>query len=186
MILFTTEPRLAQSEGALRQWYTDNLGAEDADVLVRWFWSKHGGTAEFIEVLALTAREADSRNGPGKPGGKSFLRSLVELARKPKEQREAIEEIMAWAAPRLKASAAIVQGHRGAEHVKAQEFDGLVHALEEKLWTMFPYVHRALMHGAIVTAFQQKDDGTQLDVATLVETLCMEDPLAVTAAASRG
>jgi hypothetical protein len=78
-----------------------------------------------------------------------------------------------------------VRGHRGDAEVARAEFIELVTALEEKLWDMFPGLHRATMKGAILSGFSHAGGSFSLNVAQLVRALMLKDPLASTAAMSR-
>lgn len=175
-ILYSTRPEDARVEAELRQWYRDNFGAEDARVLLEWLWDHNGKSGvRFVDALVHIARETQAH-------GKAFVYNLLDIAKKPKEVREAELEIIAWAKPRLERSAAQIQGHRGEESVKRAEMEAFIAALQEKLWKMWPGKHRATMKGAVLSSIVDRDGKVELRVADLVKALNMEDPLAVTAA----
>ena len=176
MILFSNDPR----EPQCRQRLIDILGQEDATVLVTWLWERHhlGSSPTFGEALAAITMQTDQH-------GHQFARNLLDVAKKPKHVSEAELEIMAWIKPRLEAAATKVQGHRGDPDVAKAEFDVLCYGLNEKLWNMYPDKHRATMKGAILTAFEHKGGAFSLNVAKLVQSLNLDDPLKATAAQSR-
>jgi hypothetical protein len=174
-ILYSTNPDDARVEADMRQWYRDNFGEEDTRVLLDWLWDHNGKNGvRFVDALVHIAKETQIH-------GKQFVHNLLEVAKKPKHVREAEVEILAWAKPRLEKAAAVVMGHRGNPDVKRQEFDAFLHALEDKLWNMYPSKHRATMKGAILSAFQDVNGKTELRVSDLVKALNLEDPLAATA-----
>lgn len=179
MLLRCTTPKDAADEKELRQWLVDQIGEEDQRILTEWVWDNHNGGVGYVDALAAIVRQTDEH-------GPQFLRNLLDFAKKPKEQREAEQELIEWMRPRVLDAVAIVRGHRGDEQVAKEEFHSLCYKLEEKLCNMFPGKHRATMKGAMLSAFKRAGGGFSFDAATLVKILQEPDPLASTAAASRG
>lgn len=179
-ILRSTTPHEADAERELRAFLINLLGPTDEQRLTQWLWEQHPGPT-YLEILAGLVREC-SASGRGRA---FFDEGIFDLLNKPKERREAEIEIGVWARRELERSITVVRGHRGDPEVARAEFDRLCHALEEKLWSMFPRLHRATMKGSIVSAFTHEGGKYQLNIARLVESLMAQDPLAATAAASR-
>jgi hypothetical protein len=173
-LLYSKRPRDAKVEAEMRQWFRDNFGEVDAKTLIDWVWENHKDGIRFVDALVEIGVETQKN-------GKQFVHNLLEVARKPKHVREAEIELLMWVKPRLEKAVATVLGHRGDPDVKRQEFDGFLHALEDKLWNMYPSKHRATMKGAILSAFHDSNGRVDLNIADLVKTLNLEDPLSATA-----
>lgn len=174
-ILYSTNPLDAKIEGEMRQWFRDNFGDDDAKTLIEWLWDNHRDGVRFVEALSAIAVETEKN-------GLQFVHNLLDMARKPKLVRDAEMELIAWAKPRIEKATATIRGHRGSPESKKSEMDNFVFALEEKLYTMWPGKHRATMKGAILAAFRDVEGRLELNVATLVKTLNIEDPMSATAA----
>ncbi len=174
MILLTNNP----AERELRSWLINAIGEEDQRVFVEWVWDNHRASGvSYVDALAAIVQETGER-GPG------FLHNLLDFAKKPKEVRELEQQIIAWANPKIRAAAAVVAGHRGDQDVARDQQQTFADEFVSFLRRLFPHTHRAAMHGAVVSTLKNENGAFTLDVAGLVKSLRMDDPLASNAKAS--
>jgi hypothetical protein len=174
MILRTRDPR----ERELRKQLINYVGEQDQRVLVRWIWENHRASGlDYVDALSAIVQQT-GEHGP------SFVHNLLDFAKKSQEVREIEQQLLAWASPKLRAAATVVLGHRGDPYVAQEEFRQLGEQLEGFLRGLFPSAHRAAVRGAILMTLKHEGGGFTLDVASLVNTMHMEDPLASNAKAS--
>lgn len=164
MILHTTDSR----EPALRAWLESALGASDAADLATWFGDHYRGPA-YVQAIEDVKRQTIA-HGPG------FLRNLVAHARKPREQREAEEQLLAWWLPRARRAAEIVS-RSGEPEAWRGEYDRLVSDAETELRKLFPGRHDATYRGALVSTLRWAGTDISLDYARVVEFLMQDDSI---------
>lgn len=180
-ILKAQTPSDAKDEKELREWLIKEIGEEDQRALVEWVWENHQGSGvAYVDALTVIVKEAAAR------GVKAFLGNLIVMAKKPKEIRQLETEIHFWWGRRMKEAVDKIHQHKNDPAVARDVFFELQEKLQEKLRSMFPNVHRALMKGAMITAFTHLDGTLSLNVPGLVKALRVDDPLSVNAKASWG
>lgn len=176
MILLSANPEVAIAEREVRDWYTNQLGADDADRVVRYLWRKH--RSDFVGIMQAL-REQTELHGP------TFLRNIVAHVKRPAEHSDAEFQLAAFVAPRLAdANATIVRHHYNREVVQDEE-RVLLAQLEERCCAMFPGKHKATMKGAIMSGLGRHEGRLTVNVGRIVDALFLADPLAATAHISR-
>ena len=167
----------SDAELEIRKWLQNELGVADELALSGWLWENHGRSGvAYVDALAEVARAIHAK-------GKPFAHALLEIAKKPKDRREAETEILHFMSPRLQKATSTVRGHRGDPKVAEQEFNELQAELMWKLRAMYNN-SASFTRGAILSAFVHREGAFELVIAKLVEQMCQEDPLQTNAAAS--
>lgn len=167
MIHFSADPR----EPRDRQFLIDELGQEDAEVLVSWIKDTHRAQGmPFGDALNLVAENT-------RVHGKRFAQNLLDMAKKPKHIRTAEMDLLGWVKPRVEKASAIVLGHRGDPRAVQSEFGILVEDLMAYLRRTYPKTHEATVRGAVLTGCSHKNGAFSVEVHTIIAALDLKDPL---------
>lgn len=175
MILRTSDP----AEKQILDWFQENFGLEDTQVVIDWVWSRERATGRYVQALALIA-------GKTIETGREFFTNCLIHARRPATYREAEEQIMAAMLPHVEKARINVLGHRGDPMVVEESMRELRVYLRENIRRMWPDKHRATIDGAIMSATKTQGAEAFIDFRRLVEVINMPDALATTASQSHG
>lgn len=178
MILRSTNPLMAEDEKKIIDWFTDHFGEEDTLVFTRWVWDRHRNAPQYVEALWFIAEQTRKEGPP-------FFQNLLEVARYPKEMREATDQIASTMMPIVERLKTKALGFRNDPKVLNEIFEELRLALREKIRDMWPEKHRATIDGAMVVSVKRNLVGQSfIDFRTLAKALFEKDPLANTAESS--
>ena len=179
-MLLRASERDSLHELELRKWLVGELGEADEATLSSWIWERHQREpGEYVDVLAEIVRQGGAR-------GKAFVGPLLDLARKPREVREAEIAIAQWVKPRLDHAVSVVRLHGGSQEAAEGEYKLFLDDLTAMLRGMYPLAHRATMTGALASSVKHGGGSFTVDAAKIVHCLGMPEPLAATAAGSWG
>jgi len=187
----------AEAEKAIRNWFEENFGAEDATAIADWVATRERG-ARYLDILAGLARhykglEAQDKFGipvtEERPSAKQWLAGILSLAGRSRAEREAEMDLRAFAHPlfvRL-AKRVLAVSEKDRERAAEEALEEARVLFYEHLRKMWPDKHRVMLNGACVTGLKRRNGKFEIDVRAVVEHLMKhDDPLKVTAASSHG
>lgn len=172
MILRTTQPQHAADEKELRDWLQANLGVEDAELLAAWIWENEHrtGPVAYLSGLAQVVQGAATM-------GRSFVGNLLDMAKKPKEVRDAELELTRFAGALLRKLTDRVRAH-GGDPAAAHEAELELRArVREKVEAMWPGTPDYIINGAMAVGVTHKNGAFGVEVAHLVKGMLQEDVL---------
>ncbi len=182
MILRTGDSR----ELEFRSQLSNLLGRDDEKRLSTYLWENHTDKVSYLDALEAICIVV------GQHGIEAAHRILehAESVKSPKHAREEME-LYVWFNEKVKphlqrASRCLITGglrqvNERTANLVFEEVSGL---LKEKLHEMYGDKHRAMIDGAVVTAFRKTQTGVEFDIPGIVRHLNREDPLAINAKAS--
>lgn len=175
MILRTTDRQHASDETEFRKYLISELGTEDAETLASFTWENSATPVAYMTSLAHLVRGVGTH-------GKGYVSRVLEVARKPKEIREAEMDLAVFAHVVVNDCSRRVACSPEAERGKVAEevWLELVHRTREKLGRMWPGSPDYIVNGALaVGCIWDKQAGTfGIEPIKLVAAMRQKDPLA--------
>lgn len=175
MISRATDPQHAKDELEFRQYLHAQLGDTDAQLLVDFVYENAATPVAYVTGLAHLVKGVGA-SGPG------FVGQLIELAKKPKEAREAEMDIAVYvklvigdATHRIRCEPA---GTR--EQVADELWREVLHRTREKLNAMWPGTPDYIVNGALLVGMQWDRESGHFNAfpAKIVDAMRRKDPVA--------
>lgn len=174
MILHSIDAQHSADELEFRKYLIGALGEADAERLVLFSWENSISIAAYMNALAHIVR------GVGQYGA-SFVHHVLEVAWKPKEQREAEIELSEFGYRLVHDLTQRIMSAVNEDRPKLAEecYLEMCHRVREKLREMWPNQPDYVVNGALIAGcHHHKDRGCfEIDQVKLVNAMLAKDPL---------
>lgn len=173
MILRTTSPQASKDEADFALYLTGRLGEADSTDLARFVWETAGEDQHrYLVGRAAMCRGVD-KDGP------AFVANVLQLARKPKEQRQAELELAMFSQQLLGRIVEKLRRHPDDQAAAHDAWREIGQSLQAQVRKMFPSVPDYQRDGALVrfTRWEKSAGKFHIDAASIVAHCLSPDPM---------